>query len=52
MIVLISVCPVLKSLPASGQPCSWASAIRAGMSTVRFGAPFTKGMPSFSAAYA
>ena len=50
--VLISVCPVLKSLPQIGAPIFFESSCSAGMSTVRFGAPFANGIPSFSAAYA
>ena len=50
MIVLISVCPVLMSLPQIGALVCAASSSIAGMSTVRFGAPLANGMPSFSAA--
>ena len=39
MIVLISVCPVLKSFPAIGTPRSSASFTSAGKSTDRLGAP-------------
>ena len=52
MIVLISVCPVFMSLPASGEPVCAASSSIAGMSAVRFGAAFANGRPSFNAAYA
>jgi len=38
--VFIKVCPVLKSFPATASPCCSASSSMAGMSTVRFGAPF------------
>ncbi len=50
MIVLISVCPVFMSLPASGDLFFAASSSIAGMSAVRFGAALTNGMPSRSAA--
>ena len=50
--VFMSVCPVLKSLPAIGTPFARASCWMAGMSTVRFGAPFANGIPSCSAAHA
>ena len=40
MIVLISVCPVFKSLPASGDPVCCASCSSAGTSALRFGAEF------------
>ena len=50
--VLTSVWPVLRSLPHMGTPSSLASLSRAGISTVRLGAPFTNGTPSASAAYA
>ena len=50
MIVLISVCPVFRSLPASGEPVFAASSTSAGMSAVRFGAAFAYGMPSRIAA--
>ena len=50
MIVLISVCPVFMSLPASGEPVCAASSSIAGMSAVRFGAAFANGRPSFNAA--
>jgi hypothetical protein len=39
-IVFISVWPVLKSLPLTGTPLAFASSSRAGVSTVRLGAPF------------
>ena len=48
--VLTRVWPVLKSLPQTGEPVSLARHSRAGMSTVRFGAPLMKGMPSIKAA--
>ena len=48
--VLISVWPVLKSLPEMGMLRSVASWRSAGMSTVRFGAPLAKGTPSSRAA--
>src|SRR4051794_34163377 len=51
-IVLMSVCPVFRSLPARGDLVCAASATRAGMSAVRFGAAFVYGMPSRIAAYA
>jgi hypothetical protein len=50
MIVLISVCPVFMSLPASGDLWRAASSCNAGTSAVRFGAQLTKGIPSRSAA--
>ena len=50
MIVLISVCPVLRSLPTMGVLVSAANSTIAGMSHDRFGAPLANGMPSFSAA--
>ena len=50
MIVFINVCPVLKSLPQIASLFLSASVISAGISTVRFGAPFAKGIPDFSAA--
>src|SRR5712692_3317482 len=50
IIVFIKVWPVLKSLPQIGAPRSTESCWRAGISTVRFGAPLAKGTPSFSAA--
>ena len=52
MIVLISVCPVFRSLPAIGVSVLAASATSAGMSALRFGAAFAYGMPSLIAAYA
>jgi len=52
MIVLISVCPVFMSLPASGAFVCCASSTSAGMSALRFGAAFAYGMPSRMAAYA
>ena len=48
--VLMSVWPVLKSLPEIGTLCSVAYSCRAGMSTVRLGAPLANGTPSWSAA--
>ena len=45
-----SVCPVLKSLPAMGICVRSANCHMAGISTVVFGAPITKGQPSASAA--
>ena len=51
-IVLISVWPVFKSLPASGDPVRAASSTSAGISADRFGAAFAYGMPSRMAAYA
>ena len=48
--VLISVWPVLKSFPQIGTFRSIASFRSAGMSAVRFGAPFAKGTPSIIAA--
>ena len=50
MIVLISVCPVFMSLPASGALVFAASSSIAGMSAVRLGAALANGMPSLSAA--
>ena len=50
MIVLISVCPVFMSLPASGDFVCAASSMSAGMSAVRFGAALAYGMPSRIAA--
>jgi hypothetical protein len=50
MMVFISVCPVLKSLPQIASLFLSASVINAGMSTVRFGAPFANGIPDLSAA--
>ena len=50
MIVFINVWPVLKSLPQIASLFLSARVISAGMSTVRFGAPFAKGIPDFSAA--
>ena len=50
MIVLISVCPVFMSLPASGDLSARASSSIAGMSAVRFGAAFANGRPSRIAA--
>ena len=52
MIVLISVWPVFRSLPASGDPVFCASSSSAGMSALRFGAALAYGMPSLIAAYA
>jgi len=48
--VFISVWPVLKSLPQMGTSRSRDSSSIAGMSTVKFGAPFAKGTPSISEA--
>ena len=48
----MSVWPLLKSLPAMGRPLARESSWSAGMSRVRFGAPFAKGTPSLSAAQA
>jgi hypothetical protein len=50
--VLISVWPVFRSLPANGVLVLAASATRAGMSPVRLGAALAYGMPSRIAAYA
>ena len=50
--VFIIVWPVLKSLPPIGILRSAARRSSAGMSTVRFGAPFAKGRFSMSAAHA
>ena len=50
MTVLMSVWPVLKSLPVIGTWCLCARSIIAGTSTDRFGAPFAYGTPSISAA--
>ena len=50
MIVLISVCPVFMSLPASGDLVRAASSSIAGTSAVRFGAALANGIPSRSAA--
>ena len=52
MMVFIIVCPVLKSLPATGTPRSAARSRSAGTSTVRLGAPFAYGTPSWIAAHA
>ena len=53
MIVLISVCPVFMSLPASGDLGRGGQLEQApGCRRVRFGAAFANGMPSFIAAYA
>ena len=52
MIVLISVWPVLRSLPANGELVFAASSTSAGMSALRFGAAFAYGIPSLIAAYA
>src|SRR6266498_5533187 len=49
-IVFINVCPVLKSLPQIARLFCSARFLRAGMSTVRFGAPLAKGIPDFNAA--
>ena len=48
--VLISVWPVLKSLPLIGTLCSVANWRSTGVSTARFGAPLANGTPSSSAA--
>ena len=48
--VLISVWPVLKSLPEIARPWAVAKSRSAGMSTVRLGAPLQNGTPSSSAA--
>ena len=40
MIVLISVCPVFRSFPASGDFVVAARPTSAGMSALRFGAAF------------
>jgi hypothetical protein len=50
MIVLISVCPVFRSLPHIGEPVCCASWISAGTSALRFGAAFAYGIPSLIAA--
>ena len=50
--VFMNVWPVLKSLPQIGICRSRASSSSAGVSVVRFGAPFAYGTPLFSAAYA
>ena len=50
--VFISVWPVLKSLPQIGMRQISASSTNAGISTVKFGAPFANGTPDFRAAYA
>ena len=50
--VLIKVCPVLKSLPQIGTPSRAANSVIAGKSTVMLGAPFANGVPVISAAYA
>ena len=52
MIVLMRVCPVFMSLPASGDFVCPASSTSAGMSADRFGAALAYGMPSRMAAYA
>ena len=48
--VLISVWPVLKSLPEMARRRSVAKSRSAGVSTVRFGAPLQNGTPSSRAA--
>ena len=48
--VFTSVWPVLKSLPQMGTRSSLDMRSRAGMSTVRLGAPLMNGTPSSSAA--
>ena len=48
--VFISVCPLLKSLPAMGTCFCAANSHMAGMSTHKFGAPMMKGTPSDRAA--
>ena len=48
--VLISVCPVLKSLPEIARLRSVAKSRSTGVSTVRLGAPLQNGTPSSSAA--
>ena len=48
--VFIQVWPVLKSLPQIGSRFCCASAIIAGTSTDRLGAPFANGTSSISAA--
>src|SRR5215831_11447183 len=52
MTVFIKVWPVLKSLPAIGTSRCLASCQAAGKSTVKFGAPLAKGMPSWMHAQA
>jgi hypothetical protein len=52
MTVLISVCPVFRSLPAIGDLVSLDSCSNAGTSALRFGAPLAYGMLSLMAAYA
>ena len=49
-IVLISVWPVLKSLPQMGASFLRESSCMTGRSTVRFGAPLANGTPSISEA--
>ena len=48
--VFMSVCPVLKSLPAIGTFCCFAKSHISGMSIHKLGAPITKGAPSAMAA--
>ncbi len=48
--VFIQVCPVLRSLPASGEPVCCASSSSAGTSALRLGAALAYGMPSLIAA--
>ena len=50
MIVLINVCPVLRSLPISGERVFAASSSSAGTSALKLGAAFAYGMPSLIAA--
>ena len=45
--VFMNVCPVLKSLPQIGRFRSFASSSSAGVSVVRFGAPFAIWNPAF-----
>ena len=51
-IVFMSVWPVLKSFPQIATLLSCASCWIAGMSTVRFGAPFANGTPLVTEAHA
>ncbi len=48
--VLIKVCPVLKSLPQIGASFFRDNSSITGRSTVRFGAPLAKGTPSINEA--
>jgi hypothetical protein len=50
--VLMSVWPVFRSLPAIGVRVGRQSETSAGTSALRFGAAFAYGMPSRMAAYA